>query len=143
MQGGFSSACSPLAVRKGLQPVSLVGHTYNLSSEGKAKPVVTAIEDKLLTQDAVHLFWQTLHLYRVITLDGSPLIKRVVGSEASAYPFYDQFENDSFPSPDLSEMRLVFSVESNRHRFLVVVKSEMQADMKHFGPGINSIELVE
>jgi hypothetical protein len=130
----------PLAVRKGLRPALLVRHTYSTSDDKRAN-AVTLVKDKPFSApDEVRLFWQMLH--ETIKLDGSPSVRRVEASEASAYSLYDQVEKDDFPSPNLSSMGLVFIVESNKHQFIVVVKSEIQADMKHFGPGINWVELV-
>jgi hypothetical protein len=131
----------PQAKLNGLRPNALLSLTYS-SSAGKEEKSATLLEGMpISTSEEVRLFWKTLH--ETIKFDESPLIRRAEASEASSYPYKDEIETDEFPSPDLSSMGVVFMVEANKSKFIVVVKSRPQADMKHFGPEISWIELME
>jgi hypothetical protein len=125
----------------GLRPGALLSLTGSLG-DGKEEHSAAPSEDTpISTAGEVRLFWKTLR--ETIKLDESPLIRRAGASEASAYPHQDKIENDEFPSPDLSSLGMVFTVEANKSKFVVVVESEPQAGTKHFGPKISWIELME
>jgi hypothetical protein len=142
--------CGPILWRKlepqarldGLRPThAILSLTYGLLGE-KEKTSAKPLDDlPLSTPDEVQQFWKTLR--ETFKLDMPPLIRRAEETEASAYPYQDQIEFDDFPSPDLSSLALIFIVEANKSKFMILVKSEPAADMKHFGPEISWVEFMQ
>ena len=115
----------------------LVSRTYAV---GKEKTSERRLEDQpLLTSEEVRLFWKTLR--ESYKIGGPPLIRQANAAESSQYQ--EHVKIDDFPLPDLSSLAIMFVVEMNNAKFAVLVKSEPTADMKHFGPEISWIDLMQ
>jgi hypothetical protein len=142
--------CGPKLWRKlesqawlnGLRPTGmLVQRTFSLT-HGKEKSQDRLLDDQpLFAAEEVRLFRKTLR--ETFKLDGPPLIRYAKAAEASVYPYPEQIRNNDFPPPDLSSLAILFVVEINQSRFAVLVTSEPDADLKHFGPEISWVDLMQ
>ena len=133
----------PHARRNGLQPSgSLLGVVHDLTEKGaKQENRLRKLEDQLiLPSDEARLFWQTLR--ETFKIDGSLGIKRAASSELSAYTYFDPIENDNFPSPEPGGLAVLFIVEVNKSRFMVLVKNLPKDDMEHLEPVVSWVEIM-
>ncbi|HEU4933052.1 MAG TPA: hypothetical protein VFT48_13310 [Pyrinomonadaceae bacterium] len=131
----------PHARRNGLQPSgSLLSVTYDLAGKGaKQKESTRKLADQLiLPSDEARRFWQTLR--EAFKIDGPLTIRRAVSGEQSAYTYHEEIENDDFPPPDLAGRTVLFIVEVNKSRFMVLVKNVPDDNMEHFEPDVSWVE---
>ncbi len=133
----------PHARRNGLQPSgSLLGVTYNLGGKGaKEKKSERKLEDQLiLPSDEARLFWQTLR--ETVKIDGPLTIRRAASAERSAYTYREEIENNDFPPPNLADLSVLFIVEANKSKFMVLVKNVPDETMEHFEPELSWVEIM-
>jgi len=133
----------PHARRNGLQPSgSLLSVTYDLAGKGaRQKESARKLEDQLiLPSDEARLFWQTLR--EAFKIDGPLTIRRAASTERSAYTYHEEIENNDFPAPNLAGLAVLFIVEGNKSRFMVLVKNVPDDNMEHFEPEVSWIEIM-
>ena len=133
----------PHARRNGLQPKgSLLSVTYDLAGNGaQQKENTSKLEDQLiLPSDEARLFWKTLS--EAFKIDGRLAIRRATRAERSAYKYYEEIENSDFPTPDLAGLAILFIVEGNNSKFMVLVKNEPDDNMEHFEPEVTWVEIM-
>ena len=133
----------PHARRNGLRPSgALLGVTHDLTEKGaKQEKTPRKLEDQLiLPSDEARLFWKTLS--EEFKIDGPLRIKRAVSAERSAYTYYEEIEDDDFPPPNLAGLTVLFIVEVNKSRLMVLVKNEPKEDMEHFEPVLSWVEIM-
>jgi hypothetical protein len=116
--------------------------TYNLAGKGaKQKERTRTLEDQLiLPSDEARLFWKTLR--EEFKIDGPLAIRRATSAEWSTYPYQEEIENNDFPPPNLAGHTVLFIVEVNKSRFMVLVKNVPEANMQHFEPEVNWVEIM-
>ena len=129
----------PHARRNGLQPSgSLHSVTYDLAGAGQ-KVSEKQLEHKLiLPANEARLFWQTLR--EAFKIEGPLTIRRAVSAERSAYTYPEPIESNDFPTPDLGDLAVLFIVEVNTSRFMVLVKNMPDDNMAHFEPQLSWVE---
>ena len=129
----------PHARRNGLQPSgSLHSVTYDLAGAGQ-KVSEKQLEDKLiLPANEARLFWQTLR--ETFKIEGPLTIRRAVSAERSAYTYHEPVESNDFPTPDLLGLTVLFIVEVNTSKFMVLVKNVPDDSMAHFEPEMSWVE---
>jgi len=133
----------PHARRNGLKPSgSLLSVTYNLRGKGaKQKKSARKLEDRLiLPSDEARLFWKTFN--EAFKIDGRLAIRRATRAERSAYTYHEEIENSDFPPPNLAGLTILFIVEGNNSRFMVLVKSVPEDNMEHFEPEVTWLEIM-
>ena len=132
----------PHARRNGLKPSgSLIGVTYDLTGKNPREKEVKLQDQLILPSDEARLFWKTFR--EAFKIEAPLAIKRAGLAERSAYTYHDQIEDDDFPPPDLAGRTVLFIVEGNKSRFMVVVQNVPQEDMEHFEPRVSWVEIVE
>jgi hypothetical protein len=132
----------PNARRNGLQPKgSLLSVTYDLANNGAWKESASKLEDQLiLPSDEARLFWKTLS--EAFRIDGRLAIRRATRAERSAYKHQEEFADTDFPSPDLADLTILFIVEGNNSKFMVVVKNVPDDKMEHYQPEVTWVEIM-
>lgn len=131
----------PHARRNGLQPKgSLLTVTHDLAGNG-TEPKESKLADQLISRsDEARLFWKTLH--EAFKIEGRLAIRRATRAEQSAYTYFEMIENDDFPSPDLGDLAILFIVEGNNSKFMVLVKNVPDDKMEHFAPEVTWVEIM-
>jgi len=132
----------PRARRNGLQPSgSLRSHTYTFGGKGaKQKENTRTLEDQLIWPSETRLLWQTLR--EAFKLDGPLTIRRAAVPERSSYTYQEQIEDNDFPPPNLAGLTVLFVIEANESRFMVLVKNVPEGNMEHFQPEVRWVELM-
>jgi hypothetical protein len=133
----------PHARRNGLQPSgSLLSVTYDLAGNGvEEKEISRKLEDQLILPSVeARLFWQTLR--EAFKIDGPLAIKRAASAEQSAYTYDEEIEDNDFPPPNLADLTVLFIVEGNKSRFMVLVKNVPEDNMEHFEPEVRWVEIM-
>ena len=132
----------PHARRKGLEPSSaLIGFTFDLTGKNaRQQESGSKLPDQLiLPSDEARLFWQTLR--EAFKIEGPLAIRRATRAERSAYTYYVEIEDDDLPPPILPDFAVLFVVDGNKSRFMVLVQNVLQEKMEHFEPKLSWVEI--
>lgn len=131
----------PQARLNGLRPVgTLIREVHSLTGGQDASTSQVLDDRPISTPDEVRLFRKTLReTHRISTM---PTIRLAGKAEAATYPYQEEIADNDFPPPDLSSLSIIFVVEANNSKFLVVIKSVPDADLKHFEPQLSWVELI-
>ena len=133
----------PDARRHGLKPSgSLIGVTFDLAGKdaGQQEKASKLQDQLILPADEARLFWQTFR--EAFKIEAPLQIRRAAPAEHSAYTFYEEIEDDDFPPPDLAGRTVLFIVEKNKSKFMVLVQNAPQEDMEHFEPRVSWVEIM-
>lgn len=132
----------PHARRNGLQPKgSLLSVTHNLADKDAKQESAMKLEDQLILPPyEARLFWTTL--IEAFKIDGRLAIRRATRAEQSAYTYHEEIENTDFPSPDLMGLTILFIVEGNNSKFMVLVKNVPDDNMDRFEPEVTCVEIM-
>ena len=135
------STLEPHARRNGLQPKgSLVSVTYDLAAEGANQKESKLPDQLILPRDEARLFWKTLS--EAFKIDGRLAIRRARRAERSFYTYHEEIEIDDFPQPDLAYLTVLFVIEGNNSRFMVLVRNVLDANMEHYEPEVTWVEIM-
>lgn len=131
----------PHARRKGLEPSSaLIGFNFELTGKVVQESGSKLPDQLILPSDEARLFWQTLR--EVFKIEGSLSIRRATRAERSAYTYHVEIEDADLPPPILANFAVLFIVEGNKSRFLVLVQNVLRENMEYFEPKVNWVEIM-
>jgi len=132
---------APHAERNGLKPSgSLIGATFDLTGKEPSKNAGKLQDQLIWPSGEARLFWQIFG--EVFKLDAPLAIKRAGEAERSAYTYHEPIEDDDFPPPNLMGLAVLFIVEGNNSRFIVLIQNVPQEDMEHFEPSVSWVEII-